>query len=157
MKTFIIAGSVLLLWALMYRAWDASTITTSSRTPPDTWENRPAYADLAEYGIPEGSTNFFRAGASIGMGGRAALFRFHAPLSNILAYVQKKLESDESVMPPLGPVKVSHPRLNHYGLHTINWFDVENITTGLVVQGPKPCSRIYVDAERELYYYMRTD
>ena len=139
---------------LLNGVWPHARVTSSG---PDTAGHRPVYDDPVAHGFPVGTTNIMRASASVGMGGRARLLRFHAPLSNILAHVHSKLESTDQSVPPLGPVTPERPRLQPYGLHKCVWFDVANISTGLVVQGVEYNSTIYVDAQRELYYYMRTD
>jgi hypothetical protein len=139
---------------LLNAVWPHATVTSSG---PDTAEDRPVYDNPVAHGFPVGTTNIMRASASVGLGGRARLLRFNAPLSNILAHVEAKLQPTGRDIPPLGEVQEERPQLKPYGLHELDWFDVENISTGLVVQGVEYNSMIYVDADRELYYYMRTD
>jgi hypothetical protein len=158
MKNFLIATGILAVLAVLLVV---GTFAYQVFTPPrpvvseHTFRNRHAMPQGAD--LPLGATNIFIATSGVGMGGRAHLMRFHAPLSSIVVYVQKELESSDIAVPQMGPVKTSGPMLQPYGLQHVPWFDVCNIATGFVVRGPEYNSRIYVDAAREFYYYSRTD
>lgn len=113
--------------------------------------------EIAARELPVGSSNVFNATSGVGLGGRARLLRLQAPLINILSYVERKLDADDAALPPVAPLSVDAPMLEPYGLEGVAWFDVENISTGFEASGPEYNSMIYVDSDRELYYYIRTD
>ena len=156
-KLIITVGLLLGLGVLLYGAWWGCAMYRFANMPPSVHEGSPTYQDPTAHGYPEGSANILTASSGVGLGGRARLVRFHAPLSNILAHVSGKLEPTGRSMPALGPINPSKPRLQPYGLHELAWFDIQNISTGLVVQGVEYNSMFYVDADRELYYYITTD
>ncbi len=112
---------------------------------------------LAATYLPVGSTNVLTALSGVGLGGRCRLVRLHAPLSNILSYVERRLAPAGMPILTIGPVRAHGSMLQPYGLQHLDWFDVANITTGFVTQGAEYNSMIYVDSGRELYYYSRTD
>ncbi len=114
--------------------------------------------------LPPTASNILYASSSVGMGGRGLCYRFSAPISNMLQHISflndiptRKREENEPL--PYEPVKapVSRAMMKPYGLHQLDWFDVENISTGFVSGAAGYNSTIWIDAERELYYYYWTD
>ncbi len=123
-----------------------------------------SHAEIRHLMLPPSASNILYASSSVGLGGRALCYRFSAPLSNMIQHITflddiptRKREENEP--PPYEPVElpVSRPMLKPFGLHKLNWFDVENISTGFVTHVGGHNSTIWIDAKRDLYYYYWTD
>ena len=120
--------------------------------------------------LPSTASNIWTASASVGMGGRARLYRFDAPNSDCLAYAAQLItksngDSDTNHQVSTKLFAISDPpsaieaRMKKvYGLETIDWFDVETIRTGFTGRGPPSgLSSFWVDTEKHRFYYYWTD
>ena len=119
--------------------------------------------------LPTMASNIWYARSSVGLGGRAFLYRFDAPEKDCQAYARQINEStsDNSggntnpILTPLAssPTSVDHDFLQRaYGLNTTGWFDVENIHSGWEGRGPpSDLASIWIDSERGRFYYCWTD
>ena len=113
--------------------------------------------------LPSAASNILYASSSVGLGGRSLCYRFSAPLSNMIQHVEfidlqwtRPRVENELPYEPLRP-PVAKPMMKPYGLHKLDWFDVENISTGFVSGAAGYNSTIWIDAKRELCYYYWAD
>lgn len=119
--------------------------------------------------LPASASNIWYARSSVGLGGRAFLYRFDAPVVDCQAYAQlintsipdQEGESTTPILTPLeaSPTPIDHDLLHRaYGLNTTVWFDVENIHTGWEGRGPpSSMASIWIDSEKGRLYYYWTD
>ncbi len=120
--------------------------------------------------LPVSATNIFFARSGVGLGGRALLYQFDAPVSDCLGYAQQLIELNnrEADRPEWRVttnlvVLTTTPRiekgtLRAYGLSKIGWFDLENIRAGFSGRaGPSGLASFWVDTERGRFYYYWTD
>jgi hypothetical protein len=134
---------------------------------PRVWEEKlTLHEAIHEYhlGLPPSASNILFATASVGLGGRATVYRFTAPVSNMLEHVNfmdstLDYPRNELTPPPYHPIitPVEMPPLESYGLDKLEWFDIQNIRTGFVSHVDGPNSTIWIDAERQLYFYHWSD
>ena len=119
--------------------------------------------------LPTTASNIWYARSSVGLGGRAFLYRFDAPEIDCQAYAHlintsspdQAGNSTNSILTPLNtsPEPIDHDFLNRaYGLNTTDWFDVENIHAGWEGRGPPSyLASIWIDSTRGRFYYYWTD
>ena len=119
--------------------------------------------------LPTSASNIWYARSSVGLGGRAFLYRFDAPEVDCQAYAQlintsipdQEGDTTTPILKPLdaSPNPIDHDSLQRaYGLNTMGWFDVENIHTGWEGRGPpSSLASIWIDSERGRFYYYWTD
>ena len=119
--------------------------------------------------LPTSASNIWYARSSVGLGGRAFLYRFDAPEVDCQAYAQlintsipgQEGEITPSILTPLeaSPIPIDHDMLQRaYGLNTADWFDVEGINVGWKGRGPpSTLASIWIDSERGRFYYYWTD
>ena len=119
--------------------------------------------------LPTTASNIWYAHSSVGLGGRAFLYRFDAPEIDCQAYAQlintsspdQAGNSTTSILTPLNasPEPIDHDFLKRaYGLNTTGWFDVENIHAGWKGRGPpSSLASIWIDSEQGRFYYYWTD
>jgi hypothetical protein len=122
-------------------------------------------------GLPLTAEAIHLAASSVGLGGRAHLYRFDAPIPDCVAYGKALLATNgmskarrDSLSFPLradltnSPAPVDVRFLSNYGLENIDWFDVETITNGFQGFGPPMgFGMVWVDAGRGRVYYYWTD
>lgn len=122
-------------------------------------------------GLPPTASRIYLATSSVGMGGRARLFRFEAPVADCVAYGEGLIASNgltaierEAFRLPMRTDFASSPDpvdigfLSHFGLGGLEWFDVETITMGFNGRGPPlGLSQLWVDTVRGRVYYYWTD
>jgi hypothetical protein len=121
--------------------------------------------------LPPSAHKIRFATSSVGLGGRALLYRFDAPVADCIAYGEGLIATNgltaskrEAFRFPMrtdftsshDPVDIGF--LRHYGLSEIEWFDVETITSGFRGFGPPSgLSRLWIDTVRGRVYYYWTD
>jgi hypothetical protein len=134
--------------------------------PLNAAEFRARFPDLR---IPASAQNVLFARSSVGLGGRAMLYRFDAPLSDCVEHAKGLMRTgdrnaaDGPDSPPRRLVTLTAPPrrivpelLAAYGLADVTWFDIEDIRAGL--EGTDPSGGlIWVDTIRARVYYCRTD
>jgi hypothetical protein len=123
------------------------------------------------FSLPSSASNIWYAWSSVGMGGRASIYRFDASITDCWTYAQQLLTdsntqtlADHTVSTQLVPLTAPPQTVDHdslrraYGLKATEWFDVENIHRGWEGRGPPSgLALIWIDAERERFYYYWTD
>lgn len=119
--------------------------------------------------LPTSASNIWYARSSVGLGGRAFLYRFDASEADCQAYARlintsisdQEGDSTTPILTPLAssPNPVDHDLLQRaYGLNTAGWFDVENIHSGWEGRGPPSnLATIWIDSEQGRFYYYWTD
>ena len=121
--------------------------------------------------IPPSASNIWYAWSSVGMGGRAHIFKFEAPLDDCTAFAKRefnhyvKQSYDNPTDYPsddLVPLKERpddpRSRLTHYGLKKLDWFDFERITNGLTIARPRShLPHLWIDVDRSTLYSYWTD
>ena len=119
--------------------------------------------------LPTSASNIWYARSSVGLGGRAFLYRFDASESDCQAYARLintsiSVQEGDSTTPILTPLASSPNPIDHnllqraYGLHTADWFDVENIHSGWEGRGPPSnLASIWIDSAKGRFYYYWTD
>jgi hypothetical protein len=121
--------------------------------------------------LPLSATNILYAQATVGLGGRARLYRFSAPPEDCLRYAQQLVSLNDGRNPAPGanietgltkletrPTPLSADTLKAYGLEAVNWFSIDAITNGYSGSGP-PDGRglTWVDMGSGIFYYFWTD
>jgi hypothetical protein len=121
--------------------------------------------------LPLSATNIMYAQASVGMGGRAKLYRFSAPPEDCLRYAQRLASPGGGQNQALGansqtgltkldtrPTPLGADILKAYGLEGVSWFRIDAITNGYSGSGP-PNERglTWVDTDSGTFYYFWTD
>ena len=119
---------------------------------------------------PPSATNLFFAKSSVGIAGRASLYRFDAAVGDCLSYAQELIALGQKEADPMHqatnglqaltnrPAPIDLRFLRHYGLSAIRWFDIESIRTGYTGFAPPALmAESWVDAERGRFYYYWTD
>ena len=119
--------------------------------------------------LPTSASNIWYARSSVGLGGRAFLYRFDASEADCQAYARLintsiSVQEGDSTTPILtilgsSPKPVDHDLLQRaYGLNTASWFDVENIHSGWEGRGPPSnLASIWIDSDQGRFYYYWTD
>lgn len=119
--------------------------------------------------LPASASNIWYARSSVGLGGRAFIYRFDAPVVDCQAYAQRintsfPVHGSDSTTPVLTPLDASPKPIDHdlleraYGLSTTGWFDIENIHAGWEGRGPPSnLASIWIDSEQGRFYYYWTD
>ena len=121
--------------------------------------------------FPATSSNIWYAWASVGMGGRAHIFRFEAPLADCQNFAKrefnhyvKQLYDNPTNYPPDDLVPLAEmpedprPRLIEYGLKKLDWFDYRVVTNGLTITRPRShLPVLWIDMDRSTLYSYWTD
>jgi hypothetical protein len=122
--------------------------------------------------FPNSATDIHYATSSVGMGGRAHIFKFNAPLEDCKTFAKqefnrwvKQLYKNPSDYPSdeLIPLDVipEDPRpflKKSYGLKNLDWFDCQNITDGVTIPVPRShLPIIWIDREKQALYSYWTD
>jgi hypothetical protein len=122
--------------------------------------------------FPASATNIWDAWASVGMGGRAHIRRFEAPLDDCKAYATRQFNHyarqlydnptnfpSDNVIPLVGVPEDPRPFLEeHYGLKDLDWFDYQSMTNGLTIAQPiSHLPTIWIDVDRSILYEYWTD
>jgi len=121
--------------------------------------------------LPASATSILYARSSAGLGGRAMLYRFDAPVSDCVSYARRLTEITDgqsesaqrgaatnlvAVLSP--PPPIQKHLLRNYGLGDVRWFDCENIRAGFSGRGsPNSLASFWIDTERRRFYYYWTD
>ena len=126
---------------------------------------------FASINLPLSATNIFFARSSVGLGGRALLYQFDAPVSDCLGYAQQLIEASNRqadrpewrvatnlVTLTTPPTLIENARLQPYGLSKIRWFDLASVRSGFSGRaGPSGQGSFWVDTEHGRFYYFWTD
>jgi hypothetical protein len=125
---------------------------------------------FAGFNLPLTASNLYYARSSIGLGGRALLYRFDAPVEDCLSYASQFLRSTASNAPSgrsvtsdlaaltKTPSPVPSEKLRAYKLGGVAWFDIENVTAGFSgVAGQGSGASFWIDSGRGRFYYLWTD
>lgn len=122
--------------------------------------------------FPASASNISYAWSSVGMGGRAHIFRFSAPLDDCKVFARrrfdhyaKQLYDNPTNCPPAEIVPLvelpedPRPRLRKgYGLKDLGWFDCQGMTNGLtIVRLRSHFPTIWIDVDRSVLYEYWTD
>ena len=119
--------------------------------------------------LPTSASNIWYARSSVGLGGRAFLYRFDASDADCQAYARQintssSIQEGDSTTPILTPLASPPKPVDHgllqraYGFNTASWFDVENIQSGWEGRGPpSSLASIWIDSEQGRFYYYWTD
>ena len=121
--------------------------------------------------LPQSASNIWYAHSSVGLGGRASLYRFNAPAADCVAYAKQIMskggvdrQTGKATPLLLVELKVSPDAIQHkflkeaYGLDTAGWFDVECIKEGWEGRcSPSGLGHLWVDGKRGRFYYYWTD
>lgn len=120
--------------------------------------------------LPSSAGNIWSARSSVGMGGRAHLYRFDAPAQDCVAYANELIsrsnsnsDSNHQVSTELlaisdSPDPVLPDMIQAYGFDTLDWFDVETVRNGFRGHGPPSgLSSFWIDTDRNRFYYYWTD
>ncbi len=163
----IIAGLVLLavaLWIVRTVCFQHSYAPSGPMTLQE-FENNFPRGDR----LPSSATNIYFAHSSVGMGGRAHIYKFAASWEDCVAHAQKdflgyarQLYDRTEDYPPTDLVSIEGPHkkpdLSSYWLTKIEWFDVESVKNGFTI----PCPRshlpyILIDKDNNVLYSYWTD
>ena len=126
---------------------------------------------FASIKLPISATNIFFARSSVGLGGRALLYQFYAPVGDCLGYAQQLIEANNSragrpewrvatnlVALTAPPPLIEKATLQAYGLSKIRWFDLGSVRSGYSGRaGPSGLGSFWVDTEHGRFYYFWTD
>ena len=120
--------------------------------------------------LPVTASNVWSARSSVGMGGRAHLYRFDAPAKDCMAYANELISQSNSnsdtnhqvstnlIAISSAPDPVQPEMMKAYGLETLDWFDVETVRNGFTGCGPPyGLSSFWIDTDRGRFYYYWTD
>ena len=121
--------------------------------------------EVGETDIPESAKNIRHVCASVGMGGRAHIGRFEAPLEDCIAFGIAEFKSYDfddvtpDNLPFTKPSEAPHvPDLSGYGIRNLDWFDVENIEHAITLErdhSHRPF--VWIDTQRNILYFYWTD
>jgi hypothetical protein len=121
--------------------------------------------------LPVNATNIVHGQATVGMIGRAILYRFSAPPKDCLRYAQRlailsggrNLTSNSKtgsspVKLATRPAPLRADTLKAYGLDGANWFSIDAITNGYSGSAPPDgLGLTWVDSDNDTFYYFWTD
>lgn len=136
------------------------------------------YAEyVKQYGetdLPKSAKNICQFTSGVGLGGRAWVCRFEAPLDDCKAYALTVYSyydfGDDTPAPPLefttsvaaqydsAPHKPDNAMRWAYGARDLSWFDVENISNFITL--PRDHTHrpfIWIDTDKEILYSYWTD
>ena len=146
------------------------TNTPKTRITEQPMSRSDYIADFGNTNLPVSASNIWIASSSVGMGGRARLYRFDAPYSDCLAYAAQLIRrsnsnSDSNHQASTELLTISDPpspiqsrMMQAYGLETLDWFDVETVRNGFTGRGPPlGLSSFWIDTDRNRFYYYWTD
>jgi hypothetical protein len=172
-RLFLIIGVCLAPFVLMFGSFAYVMFVPHPSVP----ETPLAYMEFTNRypehiaGLPSSASNIYLASSSVGLGGRAHLYRFDAPVADCIQFGER-LIADNGLSPaeievfhfPLrtdftvNPDAVDMAFLRAYGLGGIQWFDVETISRGFSGFGPPHgLAYFWIDAIRgRVYYYWTT-
>lgn len=119
-------------------------------------------------GLPETATNIRLARSSRGLGGRAHIVRFEAPVEACQAFIAAEFATYAAPAgnPGVGPqytAIVSAPGLppgwgKNHGFRSLDWFDVQTIQRGLELKtDPAHNLRAWIDTARGVLYLYWND
>jgi len=119
-------------------------------------------------GLPETATNIRLARSSRGLGGRAHIVRFEAPVEDCKAFIAAEFATYAAAAgnPGAGPqytAIVSAPGLppawgKTHGFRSLDWFDVQAIQRGLELKTDKAHNlRAWIDTARGVLYLYWND
>ena len=128
------------------------------------------------YGVsdfPATAKNIYFGRSSVGMGGRAYIYRFEAPIEDCIAHAKAEFDrynemlyDDPKDYPPSDPIPIESvpdekpfkPDLSSYWLTRLDWFDVDRIREGLTIPREKAHHPfIWIDTDRGILYFFWTD
>jgi len=170
-RFFIIAGILIaglltcVIYVIVVMFWPHIHVT---KRPLSLSEFRQEFGDSD---LPNSAGNINFASSSVGLGGRARIYRFDAPVQDCLEYARQQIKQSNSQPGPGGQVPTepaaisAHPEpIDHsslrsaYGLRDTSWFDIENIQHGFEGRGPPyGLSQFWIDSDRGRFYYYWTD
>ena len=124
-----------------------------------------AFAEkMGETDLPHTARNINFVCSSVGLGGRAHIYRFEAPPEDLKAYAiadYRSYDIEPSTKPP-SFIKISDsplcPDLSVYGIRNLTWFDVENIEEGITMErdhSHRPFT--WIDTRQNVLYTFWTD
>ncbi len=172
--TIIITILIALFCAFAFFIWATWAMsrphTLVSQTPVSLAEFTKRMGGL---NFPTSAKNIYYGWSSVGMGGRAHIFRFEAEIEDCVTFAKAEfnrynemLYDDPEEYPPcdLVPIEsvtddeVHKPDLSYYGLTKLDWFDVDQIEEGLTIPREKAHHPyIWIDTKRGLLYSYWTD
>ena len=168
---FAVAGVSMLIGIVVALGF-VCLLSMSGIPDVQTSEHPQAYAEAKPLfsGLPSTASNILSARASVGMGGRASLYRFDAPADDCLAHAQLLINrsngnsdsnhqvSTELIAITASPEPLAANMRRAYGLEKVDWFDVENVRNGFTGHGPPSgLSSFWIDTDRNRFYYYWTD
>jgi len=130
-------------------------------------------AEFNRSDFPATARNICFASAGVGLGGRALVFRFDAPVPDCIAFAKAEFERYSRILfrnpseyPSSDPVPVDFvndrprkPDLSVFWLNNLDWFDVDRIEEGVTIplssRGHHPT--IWIDTRRGTLYEWWTD
>ena len=114
--------------------------------------------------FPESATNIYFASASVGPGGRLKVYRFDAPVADLMrhAYSEASNHWEEVTVVTSSVAQAEFDQAffqRAYHVKDLSWFDVEGIEDGVEFKtGDHPSyPTMWVDRKRERFYLYMSD
>jgi hypothetical protein len=114
--------------------------------------------------FPTTASNIYFAVASVGTGGRLKMYRFDAPVDDIIQHAYAEASNHWSEV-SITVTNVTQESFDHdhfqraYYVKDLKWFDIESITDGFKLRtGDAPSyPRMWIDKERGRFYLLMSD
>jgi hypothetical protein len=114
--------------------------------------------------FPESATNIYYASASVGPGGRLMMYRFDAPIDELMIHAYSEASNYWEEVTVVTS-SVTHAEFDQesfqraYYVKDLSWFDIEKIADGLEFRTGDHSSypTMWVDRERERFYLFMSD
>jgi len=114
--------------------------------------------------FPENATNIYFASASVGPGGRLKMYRFDAPVDELMIHAYSEAsnywEEVTVVTSSVTQTKFDQEFFQRaYYVNDLSWFDIEKIEDGLEFRTGDHSSypTMWVDKKRERFYLFMSD
>lgn len=169
-KVFLATGLIVVLYFVI--GFFSMFIPTTELIHASSAQDYAKQSGTTNLFFPASASNISYAWSSVGMGGRAHIFRFSAPLDDCKVFARqrfghyaKQLYDNPTncphaeIVPLLELPEDPRPRLRkNYGLKDLGWFDYQGMTNGLTITQPRShIPTIWIDVDRSVLYEYWTD
>jgi hypothetical protein len=115
-----------------------------------------------DFGLPQSAHDICYVASSVSIGGRAHVVKFTAPLEDCRSYAvadfRRYGETPAPEFVPMVGTPAMAARLDGYGIHDLQWFDVGEIKEGITLKRDhdhRPFT--WIDTRRGVFYSLWTD
>ena len=169
-KVILAAGLIIVLYFVLGTI--LMFIPQTERIHASSAQDYARQSGITNLFFPASASNISHAWSSVGIGGRAHILKFSAPLDDCKAFARQRFDhfarqlDDDPTNDPAAEIvplvelpEDPRPRLKQaYGLKDMGWFDYQGVTNGLTIAQPgSHLPTIWIDVDRSVLYEYWTD